>query len=51
MKKAIDNIEKDLEISDITATKLQDEIKGPIFIEEYRKEVKKRMKNDEYMRI
>jgi len=31
-----------LEISDITATDLQDEIIGPIIIKEYRKELSKK---------
>ena len=34
-----------MDISDFTATDLQDEIIGPIIIEEYREEVKKRMKD------
>ena len=44
-------IEKDVEITDITATGLQDDIKGPIIIEEYRNQVTKRMKDDKYMLI
>ena len=40
-------IEKDLEISDITATDLHDDTVGPIVIEEYREQVTKRMKDDE----
>ena len=39
-------IEKDLNISDITATDLQDVIIGPISIEEFREQVTKTMKND-----
>ena len=50
-EKARDEIEKDLDISDITATDLQDDIIGPIIIEEYREQVTKRMKNDKYMKI
>ena len=46
-----DEIEIDLEISDIRTTHLQDDITGPNFIEEYREQVSKRMKNDEYKRI
>ena len=38
-------------ISDITATDLQDDIIGPIFIDEYREQVTKRMKDDQYMKI
>ena len=36
------DIEKDLEITNITATDLQDEIIGPKIIEEFRKEVLKK---------
>ena len=50
-EKVRDEIERDLDISDITATDLQDDIIGPIIIEEYRKQVTKRMKDDEYMNI
>ena len=39
-----------MEITDITPTDLQDETKGPINIEERRKEVTKRMKDDKYLR-
>ena len=38
-------------ISDITATDLQDDIIGPIIIDEYREQVTKRMKHDQYMKI
>ena len=41
--KVRDEIEKDLGIEDITAEDLQDEIIGPIIIEEYKKQVTKRM--------
>ena len=34
-----------MEITDITATDLQDDIIGPIIIEEYREQVTKRMKD------
>ena len=44
-------IEKDLDISDITATDLQDDIIGPIIIEEYNEQVTKRMKDEQYMNI
>ena len=46
-----DEIERDLGISDITATDLQDDIIGPIVIKEYREQVTKRMKDDKYMEI
>ena len=46
-----DKIEKDLDISEITVTDLQDEILGPIIFDENRKEVTKRMKNDKCMAI
>ena len=50
-EKVRDEIEKDLDIEDITATDLQDDIIGPIIIEEYRNQVTKRMKDDKYMKI
>ena len=40
-----------MDISDITAADLQDDIIGPIVIEEYREQVTKRMKDEQYMRI
>ena len=46
-----DEIERDLDISDITAADLQDEIIAPIIIKEYREKVTKRMKDDKYMLI
>ena len=49
--KVRDDIEKDLGISEITATDLQDDIIGPIIIKEYREQVAKRMKDDKYMEI
>ena len=49
--KVKDEIEKDLDISDITATDLQDDIIGPTIIKEYREQVTKRMKDDKYMNI
>ena len=48
-EKVRDEIEKDLDISDITATDLQDDIIAPIIIEEYREQVTKRMKDVGYM--
>ena len=50
-EKVRDEIEKDLDIEDITAADLQDEIIAPIIIEESKKQVTKRMKNEQYMNI
>ena len=50
-EKIRDEKEKDLKFKDITATDLQDDIIGPIIIEENRNQVTKRMKEDKYMRI
>ena len=50
-EKVRDEIEKDLDIEDITAADLQDEITAPIIIEVYKKQVTKRMKDDKYMNI
>ena len=44
-----DEIEKDLDIEDIRAADLQDEIIAPIIIEEYKEQVSKRMKDEQYM--
>ena len=44
-------IKKDLDIEDITAEDLQDDIIGLIIIEEYKKQVSKRMNDDQYMNI
>ena len=46
-----DEIEKDLDISDITATDLQDDLIAPIIIEEYKEQVTKRMNDGQYMNI
>ena len=46
-----DEIERDLDISDITDADLQDDIIAPIIIEEYKKQVTKRMKDGQYMKI
>ena len=46
-EKVRDEIEKDLDIDDITTADLQDDIIGPIIIKEYREQVTKRMKDDE----
>ena len=49
--KVRDEIERDLAISDITAADLQDDLIGPIIIEEYREQITKRMKDGQYMKI
>ena len=49
-EKVRDEIERDLDISDITAADLQDDLIGPIIIEEYREHVTERMKDDKYMK-
>ena len=49
--KVRDEIEKDLDISDITAEDLQDDLIGPIIIEEYKEQVSKRMKDEQYLNI
>ena len=49
--KVRDEIEKDLDITDITATDLQDEIIAPVIIGEYREQVTKRMEDGGYMNI
>ena len=50
-EKVRDEIKKDLDIEDITAEDLQDDIIGPIIIEEYKKQVSKRMNDEQYMNI
>ena len=50
-EKVRDEIEKDLDIEDITAEDLQDDIIGPIIIEEYNDQVTKRMNDEQYMNI
>ena len=49
--KVRDEIERDLDISDITNEDLQDDIIAPIIIEEYKKQVTKRMEDGGYMNI
>ena len=44
-------LKKDLDIEDIRATDLQDDIIVPIIIEEYKEQVSKRMKDEQYMNI
>ena len=46
-----DEIERDLVISDITAIDLQDDIIAPIIIEEYKKQITKRMEDGGYKKI
>ena len=50
-EKVRDEIERDLDISDITAADLQDDLIAPVIIEEYKEQVTKRMKNEQYMNI
>ena len=50
-EKVRDEIETDLGIEDITAEYLQDDIIGPIIIEEYNERVTKRMNDEQYMKI
>ena len=50
-EKVRDEIEKGLDIEDITAEGLQDDIIGPIIIEEYEEQVTKRMNDEQYMNI
>ena len=49
--KVRDDNERDLDILDITAADLQDDIIAPIIIEEYKKQVTERMQDDGYMNI
>ena len=50
-EKVRDEIERDLDIEDITAQDLQDEIIAPNIIKEYNEQVTKRMNDDGYMDI
>ena len=50
-EKVRDEIERDVDISDITATDLQHELLGPTFIEEFREHVTKTMEDNGYMNI
>ena len=50
-EKVRNEIEKDLNISDITATGLQDDLIAPINIEEYKEQFTKRMNDEQYMNI
>ena len=47
--KVRDEIEKDLDIEDITAADLQDELIAPLFNEEYKEQVSERTKDEQYM--
>ena len=49
--KVRDEIEKDLDIEDITAVDLQDDKIAPIIIEEYKEQVTKRMNDEQCMNI
>ena len=49
--KVRDESEKDLDVSDITATDLQDDIRGPFIIKELREQVTKIMEDDGYINI
>ena len=49
--KVRDEIQRDLDISDITDEDLQDDIIAPIIIEEYKKQVTKRMEDGGYLNI
>ena len=50
-EKLRDEIERDLDITDITAADKQDDLIAPYIIEEYKEQVTKRMKNEQYMNI
>ena len=50
-EKVRDDIERDLDISDIRAADLQDDLIAPIIIEEYKEQVRKTMKDVGYMNI
>ena len=50
-EKVRDEIEKNLDISNITATDLQDDLIGPIIFDEYREQVTKRMEDEQCMNI
>ena len=48
VQKVKDDIKRDLEITDITASDLRDEIIGPIIIKEYQEQVPRRMEDGGY---
>ena len=49
--KVRDEIQRDLDNSDITAADLQDDVIGPFLIKEYREQVTKRIKDNLFMDI
>ena len=50
-EKVRDEIEKDLDIENITAADLQDDIIAPLIIKEYKEQVSKRINDEQYMNI
>ena len=50
-EKVRNEIEKDLDIEDITAEDLQDDIIGPLIIKEYEEQVTERMNDEQYVNI
>ena len=50
-EKVRDEIERDLDISDITDADLRDDIIAPFIIDEYKKQITKIMKDEKYMEI
>ena len=50
-EKVRDEIERDLDISGVTTTDLQDDLKSPNIIDDYREQVTKRMEDGAYMNI
>ena len=50
-EKVRDEIERDLDFSDITAADFQDDIIAPNIFKEYKEQVTKRMKDEQYMKI
>ena len=50
-EKVRDEIEKDLDMEDITAADLQDDIIAPIIIKEYKKQVTKTLNDEQYKNI
>ena len=50
-EKVWDENEKDLGNTDITATDLQHYVIGPIIIQDYIKQIRKRMENDKYLTV
>ena len=50
-EKVRDEIEKDFDISNITASDLQDDLIAPIIIKEYKEQFTKRMKDEQFMNL